>query len=489
MGKSVVVFESLELEGVEIAVHADITDEGQTVTFKALETPEPKLGTTAKAEDGSKTVPIAESVTVVDVVAYENLVPNQKYLLKGVLMDQESGLPLMKDGKAVTAETEFTPAASSGSAEVRFTFDSSAIAGRTLVVFESLEMDGSEIAAHTDITDAAQAVSVEMPKDEPETPAPTPSVPNTPIVPGKPVPQTGDDYSVVLWLALAAIALPGLLVSVVFLRKNRRKAVISLVLCAAILAGSGFMAVQEISKYHEGAETYAELEQLVIQPAPAVTLPATSEQEAAVDDSEALQEEAGSPASSMASVDFDALWAVNPDIVGWIMCEDSPVNYPIAQSADNSRYLNHLYDGKKGKAGTPFLDFENAPDFSDKNNIVYGHNLLDGSMFSSLTKYQEQSYFDAHPTMLLLTPGGGYRMEIFSVFVAKPGESGADTSPWRQRWATDGDYAAWLEQTASRSVVQTGVTPSQNDRVLTLSTCIHSGKDRILVMGRLVPAE
>ena len=474
MGKTVVVFESLVYEGKEITVHADIEDEGQTVTFQ-----EPKIGTSATAEDGSKTVPIAQSVTVVDVVSYEGLVPGQKYVLKGVLMDKESGQPLMKDGKAVTAQTEFTPAASSGSVEVRFTFDSRAIGGRALVVFESLELDGKEIAAHADINDAAQAVSVavpEPPKEVPKTPEPT-----------KPVPQTSDDYSIVLWLALAAITLPGLLVSAVFLCKKKRKALIPLILFAVLMAISVFMALGELRQYTQGAGVYADLEQYVSLPAEEA--PETGDQEDVP--SETAREEAGSPASSLLlpSVDFDALRELNPDIVGWLVCEDTSVNYPIAQGENNSRYLNRLYDGSRGKAGTPFLDFENSPDFTDGNNIVYGHNLLDGSMFSELTRYREQAYYDAHPSMLLLTPQGAYRMEIFTAFTTGPDEAGSDASPWRQAWDTQDDFAAWLEQMKGRSVIGTGVTLSPEDQVLTLSTCINRGRDRFLVMGRLVPAE
>ncbi|MDR2515398.1 MAG: class B sortase [Christensenellaceae bacterium] len=473
-GKTVVVFETLEAGGIEIATHADIEDEGQTVTFT-----EPKIGTSAKAEDGGKTIPIAASVTVVDVVSYENLVPGEKYVIKGVLMDKQSGQPLMKDGKAITAETTFTPTAASGTVEVRFTFDTRAIAGRTLVVFETLECDGQVIAEHKDINDEAQAVSVKEYVPEPPEPAPTPE-------PGKPVPQTSDDYSIVLWLALAAIALPGLLVSAVLLCKKKRKALVVLIFCGALLAASAYMAFGEWKQYSEGAGVYTDLAQYVTPPSEPT--PDAEEPTSAPD--ETTGEEAGSPASSLSlpSVDYAALRDINPDIVGWLILEDTNINFPIAQGSDNSRYLNHLYDGARGKAGTPFLDYESSPDFTDGNSIVYGHNLLDGSMFSCLTEYAEQAYYDAHPAMLLLTPDGAYRMEIFATFVASPDEAGADTSPWRQAWDTEEDFSAWLSQAQDRSVIQAGVELSPEDTVLTLSTCTNRGRDRFLVMGRLVPA-
>ena len=69
--------------------------------------------------------------------------------------------------------------------------------------------------------------------------------------------------------------------------------------------------------------------------------------------------------------------------------------------------------------------------FSDNNTIIYGHNMRDGSMFSTLVEYKAQAYYDEHPEMYLVTPEGGYVVEVFSAFVASPEESGSETSPWR----------------------------------------------------------
>ena len=486
IGKTIVVFETLNYNGREIAAHTDITDENQTVTFQT-----PKIGTTAKAEDGSKTVPLAEKVTVVDTVSYENLAPGKEYVLKGTLMDKESGLPLMSGGAPVTSEVKFTPTESSGTVEVRFTFDSRAIAGRTLVVFEALLYDGTEIATHADITDEGQSVIVNTPEPAP-TPTPTPE-PEQPV-PGKPVPQTGDDYMIVAWLVLAAVSLPGLLVSAVLLRKKKRRITVVFILCAVLFAVSSFMAVSEYRQYADSADAYEKLEQYVtMQAVDGAETPEPDEtetpQEAALSEEASEEPGASAPVSLLPTVDFNALREINPDIKGWLFSEGTTISYPIAQSGDNSYYLNHLYDGSRGKAGTPFLDYENSVDFTDRNSIVYGHNLLAGTMFSQLIRYKEQSYYDAHPTLLLLTPDGSYTVEIFAAFTASPNESGADTSPWRQAWGTDGDFTAWLSHSAGRSVIETGVEPEDGDRILTLSTCTNSGRDRFLVMGRLVPAE
>ena len=110
-------------------------------------------------------------------------------------------------------------------------------------------------------------------------------------------------------------------------------------------------------------------------------------------------------------------------------------------------------------------------------------------MFSCLKEYAQQAYYDAHPHMLLLTPEGALRMEVFTAFTTSPDEAGSDASPWRQSWETDNEFAAWLEQAMDRSVIDTGISPAPEDRVLTLSTCTSRGRDRFIVMGRLVSAE
>ena len=153
-GKSVVVFESLYYEEKEVAVHTDIEDEGQTVKFA-----EPQIGTTAAdKETGDHTGYISKTTTIVDVVAYENLIVGLEYAVKGVLMDKATGEPLLVDGNEVAAELTFTAKKSNGSVDLEFTFDSTALEGKSVVVFESLYYNRREIADHADIKDEGQTV-------------------------------------------------------------------------------------------------------------------------------------------------------------------------------------------------------------------------------------------------------------------------------------------------------------------------------------------
>jgi hypothetical protein len=154
-GKAVVVFEALYYDDAEIAVHADIEDDGQTVVFKEI-----SIGTSATGEDGTKIIPVTETAKVIDTVSYQNLAPGEEYTLKGVLMYKETGKPVLVDGKEITAEKAFVPKESSGSINVEFVFNSTTLQNKVLVVFESLEYGRAEVAVHADINDDAQTVGV-----------------------------------------------------------------------------------------------------------------------------------------------------------------------------------------------------------------------------------------------------------------------------------------------------------------------------------------
>ena len=158
-GKAVVVFETLYIGEEEVTSHTDIEDEGQTVTFVEG----PKIGTTATV-DGQHTAAPSGEVTIVDEVAYSGLTPGETYSISGILMDKATGEPLLVDDAEVTAEVEFTPEEPSGTVELTYTLDASALAGTTIVVFETLYSDGVEIAAHTDINDEAQTVEITEPE-------------------------------------------------------------------------------------------------------------------------------------------------------------------------------------------------------------------------------------------------------------------------------------------------------------------------------------
>ena len=154
-GHSIVVFEKLLAEDVEVAAHEDINDEGQTVRF-----PNSEIKTIAVDKDTQMHEGLAKKeTTIVDTIAYKNLIPGQEYTVKGTLMSKETGEALLVDEKPITAEKTFTPEKAAGTVDLEFTFDSSALKGKTVVVFEKVYADEVEVAVHADIEDQDQSVS------------------------------------------------------------------------------------------------------------------------------------------------------------------------------------------------------------------------------------------------------------------------------------------------------------------------------------------
>ena len=149
--------------------------------------------------------------------------------------------------------------------------------------------------------------------------------------------------------------------------------------------------------------------------------------------------------------------------------------------------MNHSFDGKKVNRGTLFIHEDNDPDFADENTSIYGHNMTrtgDGVMFSSLVSYKKQSYYEKHPCMYLLTPHGDYKVEIFAAYLIDIFE---DTIPIT--FASDSAYGAYLADIRGRSDIQSAVTVTPADRILSLVTCTqdHESTERYLVVGKLTP--
>lgn len=182
--------------------HITVSEDEQIIEINAVNDMIPELKTTATI-DGEKEVDVQDKITIDDIVEYKHLVPGKEYILKGVLMNKATNKPFTVDGKEITSEVSFVPEKPNGEVKVSFTFDASGITENTeIVVFETLYLDGTELAAHADIEDEGQTVTITVP------------VPETP--------DTGDNRNYGVWIGLAAIAL-GAAVSVIVLKIKAKK--------------------------------------------------------------------------------------------------------------------------------------------------------------------------------------------------------------------------------------------------------------------------
>ena len=235
-------------------------------------------------------------------------------------------------------------------------------------------------------------------------------------------------------------------------RKNpwRVVFVVSLVVLIAALIGLGAIAFQYISQQR----AYDDLEQY-----------------ASLSDSENMT-------LADLTVDWDALRAVNPDIVAWIYVPDSPINYPVVQGDDNEEYLHKAFDGSTGwlaSAGTIFLDSTNSSDFSDRNSALYGHHMNDGSMFASLSDWQNNDEFNAYRDIYVLTPQGNYRLKTFALV-----KTTGDDALVQTTFSSDESYQSYIQDKLDRSVTtHQGEVLSAADirQSMLFSTCEYSQAD------------
>lgn len=244
--------------------------------------------------------------------------------------------------------------------------------------------------------------------------------------------------------------------------------IIIIVLLIGALGFSGYKIVSALMDYRVGTVTYDELaEEVVVRREN--TLPVKEP----MAEGETETEAAFRPSREEApiEVDFDALLAENGDVIGWLYCEGTPINYPITQSDDNLKYLRHLLNGKYNIAGTLFADYRCGNPFHDRNTVVYGHNLRNEKMFGTLAEYDKREYYDAHPVMWLLTPNGDYKLSVIGGYLTDTSSNIYDFH------MTSGDLKAAINTAAQKMPFPTSVDLSKVTRIVTLSTCSYESDD------------
>lgn len=230
-----------------------------------------------------------------------------------------------------------------------------------------------------------------------------------------------------------------------------------LILCTLLFLFSCSQLVQTYREYEDGTTAYEELDDVYT-----TILPTTVEpQMQKIDEPQIVQE------TAPITVDFESLTAQYPDVVAWIYCPDTIIDYPIMQAENNEKYLRTLPDGTWNIAGTLFMDYRNARDFSDSNSIIYGHNMKNDSMFGTLPDYSSQEHYEENPHLYLLTPKADYKIELLAGYVTH---------------ATSEAYAIPGTQEEKDKLIQTSLTKSdfaadveivENENLITLSTCSY----------------
>lgn len=244
--------------------------------------------------------------------------------------------------------------------------------------------------------------------------------------------------------------------------------IVLILLCIGIMAFCGYKLYETYAEYAAGTELYDDLTNHYVVPVePPESVP---------------QEDTPTVETAPLSVDFAALLEENSDVVAWIYCADTAVNYPVVQSDDNSYYLRRMLNGKYNIAGTLFMDYRCPADLSCWNTIIYGHNVKNGSMFGILPYYKDPAYYEVHPVWYLLTPDAEYKIELVAGYIT-PYDSDAYNIP-----QTREERDALLAMAKENSTFVTDTVVGEWDRLITLSTCTYEYDDaRYVLVGVLRP--
>ena len=272
-------------------------------------------------------------------------------------------------------------------------------------------------------------------------------------------------------------------------RKCKSALLIMLLFLAIIAAGYfGFRLWKYYQEYQDDQKLYGDLREAVLQ---TTDEPDHSESstEKSVSESDTKRKQTKKKKDEPPfDVDWAALKEINRDIIGWVYFTGLPqISYPILQAEDNAYYVNRTYDlsSDDSKAGSIFMDYRMASDFSSPYSIIYGHNVRDGSMLSELVLLKDQKLYDEEPYFWILTPDGNYRYQFFSIFQC---HRSADVF---QRFFTGWgqDFTEWQEELKARNSMQGDVELEEKGHVIAFSTCVPNSFDRTIVCGKYLDGD
>ena len=187
---------------------------------------------------------------------------------------------------------------------------------------------------------------------------------------------------------------------------------------------------------------------------------------------------------------IELLLQENSDFKGWITVPNTQIDNPIYQTDNNDFYLNHNQQKQKSIYGALFFDYQNVitEAETDKNLVVYGHHMKNGSMFGNLTKYKQLRFYKQNPTVEFSTLYKKSTYKIYAAFVLNA--SKADDNDYiynisRKSFIDDKDFDSWVNEAKERSLINTGVDVKNGDKIITLVTCTYDFDNaRFVVMAR-----
>ena len=183
------------------------------------------------------------------------------------------------------------------------------------------------------------------------------------------------------------------------------------------------------------------------------------------------------------TVDFNKLKEQNAETVAWIKVNNTNVEYPVVKTTNNSFYLNHSFDKSKNSAGWIFADCKNKFDNTDKNIVIYGHNMRDGSMFGSLKNILNSDWYEneENTNITLFTENEKCIYKVFSVYKIESEDYYIKTE-----FSNENEFEKFIETLKKRSIKNFNIDISKSDNILTLSTCANNNKYRVVLHAKKI---
>ncbi len=183
------------------------------------------------------------------------------------------------------------------------------------------------------------------------------------------------------------------------------------------------------------------------------------------------------------TIDFNKLKEQNNDLVAWINVPNTNIEYPVVKTKNNSFYLNHSFDKSNNLAGWIFTDYKNKFDGTDKNIVIYGHNMRDGSMFGNLKNILNSDWYNNEENLNITfnTENENCIYKVFSVYKIESEDYYIKTN-----FKNDNEFEKFINTIKGRSIKDFGIDVSKDDTVLTLSTCANNNKYRVVLHAKKV---
>lgn len=181
------------------------------------------------------------------------------------------------------------------------------------------------------------------------------------------------------------------------------------------------------------------------------------------------------------TIDFNKLKEQNKETVAWIKVNNTNIEYPVVKANNNNFYLNHSFDKSENLAGWIFADYRNKFDNTDKNIIIYGHNMRDGSMFGSLKNILNSDWYEneENTNITLYTENEKCIYKVFSIYKIESEDYYIKTE-----FSNDNEFEQFVNTIKNRSIKKFDIDVSKEDNILTLSTCANNNRYRIVLHAK-----